>query len=104
MEIVAFVVAIPIGNELIAALYGLIDLAAWRGRLLLALVRLAVIASIAVGLGLWLSRGFLAGLAFVTGVFVLKHWLFALSYRLPGDYKVAIWTSEREAKKIPGDK
>lgn len=103
MQIIAFVVAIPVGIELIAALYGPIDLAAWRGRMLLALVRLVLIASVATGLGLWLDRGFLWGLAFVAAVFVIKHWLIVLAYRRPGEHKVPIWTSE-QAKKIPGDK
>lgn len=103
MEIVAFVVAIPVAIELIAALYGPIDVASSPRRLPLALVRLAATAAIAAGFALWLGRAFVAGLAFMGAAFVLKHWFFALSYRLPAEYKVAVWTGER-AKKIPGDK
>ncbi len=91
MEIVAFLVAIPVGIELIAALYGPIDLACQPRQMLRALPRWMVVAAVTAGLGLWLGRIFFVGLASVAALFVIKHWLLALAYRIPSKYKLAIW-------------
>lgn len=103
MNVLALLIAIPMGIELIAALYGPIDLA-YRPRLMWrAVLRLTLVTGIAAGLALWLGALFLVGLGSIAVIFVIKHWLVAFAYRLPADYKRPIWTSE-QAKKIPGDK
>ena len=92
MEIFAFFIAIPVAVELIAALYGPIDLS-YESRLMwFGLLRLLALSAIAAGLGFWLGGTFVVGLVSVAVLFVLKHWLIALAYRLPAKYKLAIWT------------
>ena len=92
MEIFAFFIAIPVAVELIAALYGPIDLSYEPRLMWFALLRVLALSVIAAGLGLWLGWTFVIGLVSVALLFVLKHWLIALAYRLPAEYKLAIWT------------
>lgn len=72
-DILAFLIAIPVTIELIAAAYGLLDLARHRRLLVRVAIRLLALMAVSAALIRWLGTPFLVGMCTYGVLFVLKH-------------------------------
>jgi len=102
IDLLAFVVAVPLAVELIAAAYGPLDLARYPRLAALAWLRLLVLAGLFAALVAWLGAPFALGACAYGVFFVLKHIANEWLGRRAAGHRRPVWTDER-AGDIRGD-
>jgi hypothetical protein len=73
IDVLVFLIAIPVAIELIAAAYGPLDLARHRRLAALAVIRLVVMIVLGSSLVWWRGRPFVLGMCAYGVLFVAKH-------------------------------
>lgn len=94
-DLVAFVVALPVAVQLIAAAYGPLDLARHPRGAALAALGLLVWLGIAAALSWWLGAPFVLGLGAYAVFFLAKHAALAWLARRRAAYQHPVWSDEQ---------
>ena len=96
-DLLAFVVALPVAVEVIAAAYGPLDVARYPRRALLAAVKLLVVLGIAAALSWWLGAPFVLGLGAYAVFFLAKHVALGWLARRRAAHQHPVWSDEPPA-------
>jgi hypothetical protein len=101
IDALAFLVALPVAVELIAAAYGPLDCAGEPRRAAWAALRLLGLLALAAALAWWLRAPFVLGLAAYAALFLAKHLANAWLTSRRADYQYPVWSDERTGDAAP---